>query len=135
MAWKLIHGVFRKGKPRPPQRVEAPPPAPPPPIPPQVKEKVGLTKEQVQALIAGGNIEIKELLQQILAKEQTIILSNNPGEKQKIDNGFKAIEIDESIANVIEQKELEGQVNIKEEETEDDIGSQAEKLSRMLRRE
>jgi len=134
MAWKLIHGVFRKGKPRPPKRVETPP-APPPPMPPQVKEKVGLTKEQVQALIAGGNIEIKELLQQILAKEQTIILSNNPGEKQKIDNGFKAIEIDESIANVIEQKELEGQVNIKEEETEDDIGSQAEKLSRMLRRE
>ncbi len=132
MAWKLIHGVFCKGKPRPPSRPNKPEPLEPISPPPPVEK--GLTAEQVQELIAGENQEIKELLQKILEKKQTVILSKDSEEIQKEDNSFKAIEIDESIANVIDQEELEGQVNIKEETTEDDTASQAEKLKELLHR-
>jgi len=130
--WKLVHGVFRKGKPRPPTKVEKPPAPPPPPKPPVEK---GLSAKQIQELIAGENQEIKELLKKLLEKEQTVILSNTPGESQEKDNNFKAIEIDESIANVIEQEELEGQVSIQEETTEDDTTSHAEKLKQLLHKE
>ena len=89
------------------------------------------TEEDIKKLLSEANQEmVAELLAQLLKTKQIATQAQPQSEPQK---AFVPVDIDDSVANVTEQEELEGQVTLQEEEVVDSNMEKAELLRKLLK--
>ena len=126
--WKLVHGVLRRDR-KVRSKKSVPKEVNPSPATQEKEEKTNREKE------------LEEKMEQYLKRMEQIVESlvnmpvPSPPRQQQKSSDFKAIEVDTSIIQVEDYKEVEANIDIEEhEENSDNMQKKADKLKKMLKR-